>query len=224
MSNSTYGYVRVSTKDQNLDRQISAMQEFGISDQNIVLDKQSGKNFDRPGYQQLVTKLKAGDTLIIKSIDRLGRNYDEILEQWRTLTKEKQIAIVVLDMPLLDTWQSKDLTGTLIADIVLQLLSYIAKRRYLNTIVWMCKGIIDEMRVYETDDESYSHWIGDYSSVDSSMGKWYPLDADIYDGEEGSSSYLTGESYTFLYYPNVMGIQVSIRNCDSNYQMFFTIS
>ena len=103
MSNSTYGYVRVSTKDQNLDRQISAMQEFGISDQNIVLDKQSGKNFDRPGYQQLVTKLKAGDTLIIKSIDRLGRNYDEILEQWRTLTKEKQIAIVVLDMPLLDT-------------------------------------------------------------------------------------------------------------------------
>ena len=127
MSNSTYGYVRVSTKDQNLDRQISAMQEFGISDQNIVLDKQSGKNFDRPGYQQLVTKLKAGDTLIIKSIDRLGRNYDEILEQWRTLTKEKQIAIVVLDMPLLDTWQSKDLTGTLIADIVLQLLSYVAQ-------------------------------------------------------------------------------------------------
>lgn len=103
-------------------------------------------------------------------------------------------------------------------------IEYIAKRRYLNTIVWMCKGIIDEMRVYETDDESYSHWIGDYSSVDSSMGKWYPLDADIYDGEEGSSSYLTGESYTFLYYPNVMGIQVSIRNCDSNYQMFFTIS
>ena len=94
----------------------------------------------------------------------------------------------------------------------------------MNTIVWMCKGIIDEMRVYETDDESYSHWIGDYSSVDSSMGKWYPLDADIYDGEEGSSSYLTGESYTFLYYPNVIGIQVSIRNCDSNYQMFFTIS
>ena len=119
MSNSTYGYVRVSTKDQNLDRQISVMQEFGISDQNIVLDKQSGKNFDRPGYQQLVTKLKAGDTLIIKSIDRLGRNYDEILEQWRTLTKEKQIAIVVLDMPLLDTWQSKDLTGTLIADLSL---------------------------------------------------------------------------------------------------------
>ena len=127
MSNSTYGYVRVSTKDQNLDRQISAMQEFGISDQNIVLDKQSGKNFDRPGYQQLVTKLKAGDTLIIKSIDRLGRNYDEILEQWRTLTKEKQIAIVVLDMPLLDTRKNRDLTGTLIADLVLQLLSYVAQ-------------------------------------------------------------------------------------------------
>ena len=103
------------------------MQEFGISDQNIVLDKQSGKNFDRPGYQQLVTKLKAGDTLIIKSIDRLGRNYDEILEQWRTLTKEKQIAIVVLDMPLLDTRQERDLAGTLTADIVLQLLSYVAE-------------------------------------------------------------------------------------------------
>ena len=123
----TYGYVRVSTKEQNEDRQIIAMREFGVSDSYIVLDKQSGKDFERPGYRRLVRKLKAGDTLVIKSIDRLGRNYDEILDQWRLLTKEKQVAIVVLDMPLLDTRQGRDLTGVLIADIVLQLLSYVAQ-------------------------------------------------------------------------------------------------
>lgn len=123
----TYGYVRVSTREQNEDRQMIAMREFGVAESNIVLDKQSGKDFERPGYRRLVRKLKAGDTLVIKSIDRLGRNYDEILEQWRLLTKEKQIAIVVLDMPLLDTRQDRDLTGMLIADIVLQLLSYVAQ-------------------------------------------------------------------------------------------------
>ncbi len=123
----TYGYVRVSTKEQNEDRQMIAMRKFGIEDSRIVLDKQSGKDFDRPGYRKLLHKLKAGDTLVIKSIDRLGRNYDEILEQWRLLTKEKGIAIVVLDMPLLDTRQGRDLTGALIADIVLQLLSYVAQ-------------------------------------------------------------------------------------------------
>ncbi len=124
---STYGYVRVSTKEQNEDRQIIAMEEFGIAADCIVLDKQSGKDFERPGYQKLVHSLKAGDTLVIKSIDRLGRNYEEILEQWRLLTKEKQVAIVVLDMPLLDTRQGRDLIGVLIADIVLQLLSYVAQ-------------------------------------------------------------------------------------------------
>ena len=124
---STYGYVRVSTKEQNEDRQVIAMGEFGVQSSNIIIDKQSGKDFDRPGYRQLVRKLKTGDTLVIKSIDRLGRNYDEILEQWRLLTKEKQAAIVVLDMPLLDTRQGRDLTGVLIADIVLQLLSYVAQ-------------------------------------------------------------------------------------------------
>jgi DNA invertase Pin-like site-specific DNA recombinase len=103
------------------------MREFGVEDSRIVLDKQSGKDFDRPGYRRLTQKLKAGDTLVIKSIDRLGRSYDEILEQWRLLTKEKQVAIVVLDMPLLDTRQGRDLTGVLIADIVLQLLSYVAQ-------------------------------------------------------------------------------------------------
>lgn len=123
----TYGYVRVSTKEQNEDRQVIAMGEFGVQSSNIIMDKQSGKDFDRPGYRRLVRRLKAGDTLVIKSIDRLGRNYDEILEQWRLLTKEKQVAIVVLDMPLLDTRQGRDLTGTLISDIVLQLLSYVAQ-------------------------------------------------------------------------------------------------
>lgn len=123
----TYGYVRVSTKEQNEDRQMIAMHKFGITDSHIVLDKQSGKNFERPGYQHLVRKLKTGDTLVIKSIDRLGRNYDEILEQWRLLTKVKQVTVVVLDMPLLDTRQGRDLTGVLIADIVLQLLSYVAQ-------------------------------------------------------------------------------------------------
>jgi len=124
---STYGYVRVSTKEQNEDRQMIAMGEFGVEKGRIILDKQSGKDFERPGYRKLLRKLKAGDTLVIKSIDRLGRNYDEILEQWRLLTKEKQVAIVVLDMPLLDTRQGRDLTGVLIADIVLQLLSYVAQ-------------------------------------------------------------------------------------------------
>ncbi|PWM45183.1 MAG: resolvase [Clostridia bacterium] len=127
VNSAQYGYIRVSSKEQNEDRQYIAMLEFGIPEKNIVLDKQSGKNFDRPGYKRLVKKLKRGDVLAIKSIDRLGRNYDEILEQWRYLTKEKRIAIVVLDMPLLDTRQGRDLTGVLIADIVLQLLSYVAE-------------------------------------------------------------------------------------------------
>ncbi|MBQ1335019.1 MAG: recombinase family protein [Clostridia bacterium] len=127
MGNSTYGYIRVSTRDQNEERQLAAMREFGIADRHIYKDKQSGKDFDRPGYRRVVRKLGRGDTLVIKSIDRLGRNYDEILEQWRFITKEKEAAIVVLDMPLLDTRNKKDLTGTLIADIVLQLLSYVAQ-------------------------------------------------------------------------------------------------
>ena len=122
-----YGYIRVSTKEQNEQRQLIAMQEFGITGKQIYMDKQSGKDFERKNYKRLIRKLKNGDTLVIKSIDRLGRNYDEILEQWRLITKEKQAAIVVIDMPLLDTRQSRDLTGTLIADIVLQLLSYVAQ-------------------------------------------------------------------------------------------------
>ena len=122
-----YGYVRVSSRDQNEERQIIAMHEFGVDDKQIYMDKQSGKDFERPQYRKLMRKIKTGDTLVIKSIDRLGRNYDEILVQWRFITKQKQVAIVVLDMPLLDTRQNRDLTGTLIADIVLQLLSYVAQ-------------------------------------------------------------------------------------------------
>ena len=122
-----YGYVRVSTKEQNEQRQMIALRDFGIEEKQIYMDKQSGKDFERAKYKKLLRKLKNGDTLVVKSIDRLGRNYDEILEQWRIITKEKQVAIVVLDMPLLDTRQNRDLTGTLIADIVLQLLSYVAQ-------------------------------------------------------------------------------------------------
>ena len=122
-----YGYARVSTKEQNEERQIIALTEVGIIRKNIYVDKQSGKDFERAQYRRLMRKLKDGDTLVIKSIDRLGRNYAEILEHWRVITKEKTVAIVVLDMPLLDTRKTNDLTGTLIADIVLQLLSYVAE-------------------------------------------------------------------------------------------------
>jgi len=124
-----YGYVRVSSREQNEDRQLVAMRDFGVSDSNIFIDKQSGKDFHRSGYRRLLKKAKPGDTLVIKSIDRLGRDYGEILEQWRVITKEKQVAIVVIDIPLLDTRQKeRDLTGTFIADLVLQILSYVAQQ------------------------------------------------------------------------------------------------
>lgn len=129
-----WAYIRVSSRDQNEARQLDAMRQLGISMEHIIVDKVSGKDFHRPGYAALLYKLHPGDTLVIKSIDRLGRNYSEILEQWRILTKEKRCAIVVQDMPLLDTHTSRDLTGTLIADIVLQLLSYVAEqeRNFIN--------------------------------------------------------------------------------------------
>lgn len=122
-----YGYVRVSSADQNEDRQMIEMQRVGVPEANIFMDKQSGKNFDRPNYKRLVRRLKEGDLLYILSIDRLGRNYEEIQNQWRILTKEKGIDIVVIDMPLLDTRQGKDLMGTFIADLVLQILSFVAQ-------------------------------------------------------------------------------------------------
>ena len=124
-----YGYVRVSTREQNEDRQFIAMRNFGVADENIFLDKQSGKNFHRKAYRKLLKKLKPGDTLVIKSIDRLGRDYGEVPEQWRFITKEKQAFVVVLDIPLLDTRnQAQDLTGTFVADLVLQILSYVAQQ------------------------------------------------------------------------------------------------
>ena len=120
-----YGYIRVSTREQNEARQVDALKQFGVD--RMLMDKQSGKDFDRPAYKKLLEELRPGDVLVVKSIDRLGRNYSDILEQWRIITKEKDAAIVVLDMPLLDTRSNRDLTGTLIADIVLQLLSYVAE-------------------------------------------------------------------------------------------------
>ena len=128
MNDRMYGYMRVSSKDQNEDRQRIALREFGVPDENVFLDKQSGRDFERPAYKHLVEQLEPDDTLVVKSIDRLGRNYDEILEQWRRITKEKGAAIVILDMPLLDTRRWRDLTGILISDIVLQLLSYVAQK------------------------------------------------------------------------------------------------
>lgn len=137
-----YGYCRVSSKEQNTDRQLYALQEAGIARKNIFTDKLSGKDFDRPRYKAMLRRLQKGDTLIVLSIDRLGRNYDEIIEQWRFLTKEKEIDIVVLDMPLLDTRQKeKDLTGTFIADLVLQILSYVAQTERENIRKRQAEGI-----------------------------------------------------------------------------------
>lgn len=127
MTNNTYGYVRVSTHEQNEARQLIAMRDFGVAEENIIIEKQSGKDFQRELYLGLVQRLRPGDVLVVKSIDRLGRNYEDILTQWRAITRDKKSAIVVLDMPLLNTTQGRDLTGTLIADIVLQLLSYVAE-------------------------------------------------------------------------------------------------
>ncbi|MBD5152126.1 MAG: recombinase family protein [Oscillibacter sp.] len=137
----TYGCIRVSTREQNEDRQLIALSDFDIPRKNLFIDKQSGKDFNRPAYKQLLKKLKPGDLLIIKSIDRLGRNYEEILEQWRIITKEKRADIRVLDMPLLDTSIHRDLTGTLIADIVLQLLSYVAQSERENIRQRQAEGI-----------------------------------------------------------------------------------
>lgn len=128
----TYGYVRVSSKEQNEGRQLAALNEVNVPEHNIFVDKQSGKDFNRPKYQQLLKKLKTDDLLYIKSIDRLGRDYREILEQWRILTKDMKIDIVVIDMPLLDTRRGKDLMGTFLSDIVLQLLSFVAENEREN--------------------------------------------------------------------------------------------
>ena len=141
----TYGYIRVSTKEQNEDRQVIALEEAGIDKQNVFMDKQSGKDFQRPQYKKLLRKLRKDDLLYIKSIDRLGRNYSEILEQWRLLTKEKGVDIVVLDMPMLDTRRGKDLMGTFIADLVLQILSFVAENERVNIRQRQAEGIAAAM-------------------------------------------------------------------------------
>ena len=136
-----YGYVRVSTKEQNEGRQLVAMQELNIPDKNIYMDKLSGKNFERPMYQRMLKKMRQDDLLYIKSIDRLGRNYEEILDQWTILTKEKKIDIVVLDMPLLDTRRGKDLIGTFLSDVVLQILSFVAENERATIKQRQAEGI-----------------------------------------------------------------------------------
>lgn len=142
MGNKIYGYVRVSTKEQNEDRQLIALREFPVTEENIYMDKLSGKDFNRPQYKKLLKKIRSGDLLVVKSIDRLGRNYEEILVQWRVITKEKQADIVVLDMPLLDTRKAgNDLIGTFVADLVLQILSYVAQTERENIHQRQMEGI-----------------------------------------------------------------------------------
>ena len=134
------GYIRVSSADQNAARQLEALEKFGLKTRDIFIDKKSGKDFDRPEYKKMLRKLKKGDLLVVKSIDRLGRNYNEILEQWRIITKEKQAEVIILDMPLLDTREKgENLTGTFIADLVLQILSYVAQtesRQKKRSALW----------------------------------------------------------------------------------------
>ena len=141
MENKIYGYVRVSSQEQNEDRQLIAMSEAGVERANIFIDKQSGKDFDRPNYKRLINRLRPGDTLFIKSIDRLGRNYEEIQNQWRIITKDKGVDMVVIDMPLLDTRINKNLLGTFISDLVLQLLSFISENERTTIRQRQAEGI-----------------------------------------------------------------------------------
>ena len=141
MENRIYGYVRVSSQEQNEDRQLIAMAEVGVECANIFIDKQSGKDFDRPNYKRLIKRLRPGDTLFIKSIDRLGRNYEEIQNQWRIITKDKGVDMVVIDMPLLDTRNHKNLLGTFISDLVLQLLSFISENERTTIRQRQAEGI-----------------------------------------------------------------------------------
>lgn len=170
MSCREFGYVRVSTKDQNIDRQISALRKIGLPDRYIYVDYMSGKNFIRPSYRRLIKRLKEGDTLFIKSIDRLGRNYDEIIEQWQYLTKTKNIDIVVLDFPLLDTRsQTEGITGKFLADMVLQILSYVAQVERENIHQRQAEGIREarkrgvlfgrpRLEIPENFDQVYQLW------------------------------------------------------------------
>lgn len=141
MKGNVYGYARVSSREQNEDRQLIALLEMQVLPENIFIDKQSGKDFDRPQYKALVDQLKEGDLVYIKSIDRLGRNYSDIIEQWKLITKDKEADLVILDMPILDTRTGKDLMGTFLSDIVLALLSYVAENERINIHQRQAEGI-----------------------------------------------------------------------------------
>ena len=187
-----YGYVRVSSREQNEDRQLIALQEVGVSGRSVYLDKQSGKDFDRPQYKKLLKKLKKDDLLYIKSIDRLGRNYEEIQQQWRVLTKEKGVDIVVLDMPLLDTRRGKDLVGTFLSDIVLQVLSFVAENERENIRQRQAEGIAaakargvrfgrPEKPLPENYDEVYRCWKdGSISGADAARACGMPTTSFYY--------------------------------------------
>ncbi len=201
IENKTYGYIRVSSKDQNEDRQLRAIQSRGVPDAFIYTDKQSGADFNRPQYKKLVKKLKPGDLLYIQSIDRLGRNYEEVQNQWRILTKEKNIDVCVIDMPLLDTRQGKDLLGTFIADLVLQILSfaaqnereYIRKRQTEGIAAAKAKGIRfgrPPLPLPENFREAYQKWKnGEISGTAAAKECGMPLStfryrAEIYEKSE----------------------------------------
>ena len=153
MENKIYGYVRVSSQEQNEDRQLIAMSEAGVERVNIFIDKQSGKDFDRPNYKRLIKRLRTGDTLFRKSIDRLGRNYEEIQNQWRIITKDKGVDMVVIDMPLLDTRNHKNLLGTFISDLVLQLLSFISENERTTIRQRQAEGIAAEKNVASDSED-----------------------------------------------------------------------
>ena len=176
MADRVYGYARVSTREQNLDRQMDALSAFGVEEEGMFADKASGKDFARPAYRRLLVALEPGDVLVIKSIDRLGRNYEEILDEWRIITRVKGTAIVVLDMPLLDTRREHDgVTGMLIADIVLQLLSYVAQvakpARYREVKASYLRGKMTRLAAAEQLGvcvSTFDRWIKDDRAMRSS--------------------------------------------------------
>lgn len=158
MAQIIYGYICVSTKEQNEDRQRIALAEFPVPEENVFMDKLSGKDFNRPQYRKLLRRMRPGDVLVVKSIDRLGRNYEEILNQWRIITKDKRVDVVVLDMPLLDTRQTgRDLTGTFVADLVLQILSYVAQTERENIRQRQREGI-EAARMRKAVPEDFDHF------------------------------------------------------------------
>ncbi len=187
-----YGYARVSTREQNEDRQLIALEEAGVRTENIYIDKISGKNFERPNYKKLLRKLKPGCTLYIKSIDRLGRNYRDLSEQWRFITKEKGADVVVLDMPILDTRNEKNLIGTFISDLILSLLSYVAETEYISIHQRQAEGIAAAKAkgvkfgrkpnpIPENFDEVYKLWKDKKVSISEAANKCGMARSTFYD-------------------------------------------